>query len=396
MAGRALLAGMAAVVVLGGSAGNASALENPELLYREGVSENEPLGPWLPLDGARISGLGFIVGTRQQAKPEQDSAVLHRLTALSVPDGHPDQGTAFDPARPCIASARTPGSEVVLGTGRFEGRGSYTIKLEVNVPSAGATSSSCSGGPSSTATFTIDPVVTVNVLATAPVVVPINSLDRITTMVVPTGGQGETQCARNATIQPDGSIAGADRTPLLGFEVVVRQIPRNGRWTCVGRARGAVSDAGDGEHYTRWSAPVSFDAISRFSAQASVPDRRPKRYTVVYSKLPSGSEGGKLTLRIWPGTGCPKVATKTLRATVGPKLAVRFTFTLPEKNKATLRRRGIDSYGWRYRLEFGGTKLVRPARVTRTAFVLPARFKHTGGHVLRWGAESKAFCTRTS
>ncbi len=396
MGRRAVLVGLATLVALGGSAAGASALENPELLYREGVSENEPLGPWLPLDGAHIAGLGFIVGTRQQAKPAQDSTVLHRLTALSVPDGHPDQGTAFDPAGPCNASARTPGTEIALGTGRFEGPGSYTIKLDVNVPSAGATNASCSGGPSSTATFTIDPVVTVNVLATAPVLVPVNSLARITTMLVPTGGQGETQCARNATIQHDGSVAGADRTPLLGFEVVVRQIPRSGRWTCVGRARGAATDAVDGEHHTRWSAPVSFDAVSRFSAKLSVPDRRPKRYTVAYSRLPPGSEGAQVTLRIWPGKGCPKVATKTVRARVSTKLAVRFTFTLPEKNKATLGRRGIDAYGWRYRLDFPGTPLVRPGRLTGSAFVNPARFTDTGGHVLHWGQEVAAYCTRTA
>jgi hypothetical protein len=396
MARRASLAAIATLVVAGVSASGAAALDNPELLYREGVSESEPLGPWLPLDGAHINGLGFIVGTRQQAKPAQDSTVYHRLTALAVPDGHPDQGPPFDPARPCIAAARTPGSEVALGTGRFEGPGSYTIELEVNLPSSGATPSSCSGGPASTATFTIDPTVAVMLVGTAPVVVPRNSLERITSMVVPAGGQGETRCARGAAIQADGSVAGADRTGLLGFEVVVRQIPRAGRWTCVGRARGAVSNADDGEHYTRWGPPVSFDAVSDFSAKVSVPDRRPKRYTVAYSALPPGSEGAKVTLRLSPGKRCPKVATRTVRATVGDDLAVRLAFTLPERNRATLTRRGIDSYGWRYRLDFGGTALVRPGRVVGSAFVTPARFTHVGGHVLQWGKETAAFCTRTA
>jgi hypothetical protein len=396
MGRHALLVAIAALAALGATATSAAALENPALLYREGVSESEPLGPWLPLDGAHISGLGFIVGTRQQAKPAQDNAVLYRLTALAVPDGHPDQGTAFDPARLCLSSAQAPGTELTLGTGRFEGPGSYAIRLEVNLPSNGATNSACSGGPSSTATFTIDPTVAVALLAAAPVVVPVNSLARVTTMAVPAGGQGETQCARDATIQPDGSVAGADRTGVLGFEVVVRQIPRSGRWTCVGRARGAATHADDGEHYTRWGPPVSFDAISNFSARLSVPDRRPKRYTVAYSRMPPGSEGAVVTLRISAGKGCPKVATKTLRARVGANLGVRFTFTLPEKNKATLSRRGIDAYGWRYRLDFAGTRLVRPGRLTGSAFVNPARFTDTGGHVLHWGQEVAAFCTRTA
>jgi hypothetical protein len=396
MGRHALLVAMATLVALCGTVSRAAALENPELLYREGVSESEPLGPWLPLDGAHVSGLGFIVGTRQQAKPAQDSAVLYRLTALAVPDGHPDHGTAFDPARLCLSSARAPGTEIVLGTGRFEGAGTYTIKLEVNVPSGGATNSSCSGGPSSTATFTIDPTVAVQLLATAPVLVPVNSLARITTMAVPAGGQGETQCARDAATQPDGSIAGVDRTGLLGYEVAAKQIPRAGRWTCVGRARGAASNADDGEHYTHWGPPVSFDAVSNFAARLSVPDRRPKRYTVAYSKMPPGSEGAVVTLRISPGKGCPKVATKVLRARVGASLGVRYTFTLPEKNKATLSRRGIDAYGWRYRVDFPGTRLVRPGRMTGSAFVNPPRFTDTGGHVLHWGEEVEAFCTRTA
>src|SRR5687767_12684991 len=142
--------GVALLVSVLGPVGNAQALDPPALLYREGVSESEPLGPWLPLDGARIEGLGFIVGTRAQAKPASDSSILSRLSALAVPDGHPDQGSAFDPASPCMSNASPPGTEVALATGRFEGPGTYTIRLDADVPSNGATRTSCSGGSSST------------------------------------------------------------------------------------------------------------------------------------------------------------------------------------------------------------------------------------------------------
>jgi hypothetical protein len=39
---------------------------------------------------------------------------------------------------------------------------------------------------------------------------------------------------------------------------------------------------------------------------------------------------------------------------------------------------------------------VRPGRLTGSAFVNPACFTDTGGHVLHWGQEVAAYCTRTA
>jgi hypothetical protein len=207
------------------------------------------------------------------------------------------------------------------------------------------------------------------------------------------GGIGETQCARDGAVQPDGSIAGADLTPLLGLSVQLREITRTGHWVCVGRFRAAHGDSPDGEHYTRWSAPVSFDTVTRFSAERTVPDRRPPRYTVAY-RVPPGSEGGIVKLRITRAKGCPRVRAKTMRATIGPSLVVRFTFKLPEKNKARLTKPGIDSYGWQFRLDFSGTKQVRPAFAIEGAFVSPKRFAQ--GHTLGFPGLERAYCTRTA
>lgn len=391
-------AGIALVLLVAAPLSNAHALDPPEILYREGVSENEPLGPWLPLDGAHINGLGFILGTRAQAKPASDSGVLYRLTALAVPDGHPDQDpAAFDPSSDCLSTARSPGTEVVLAIGRFEGPGSYTIQLEANLPSNGATRKSCSGGPSSTATFTIDPSVALDLLATRPVLLSRNPFTEIAKIPsFPAGGAGETQCARDATIQPDGSVDGSNRTRIMGPTVLIKFIPRSGRWTCVARARAAVSETPDGSHYTRWSPPVSFGAVSAFSASFTVPDKRPPRYTLAYTKLPPGSEGGLITLRISTGKHCPHVAPRTLRARVDSKRRVRFTFTLPEKDRANLDigRRGVDSYGWLFRFAFAGTPLVRAAHSISGAFLYPKR--HLYGHILNFPGIDFAYCVRTS
>lgn len=374
-------------------AGNAQALEAPEILYRDGVSENEPGSPWRPLEGAHVdTNLGFIVGTRAQAKPPRDGSVYHRLTALETPDGHPDQGPEFGT---CLSRAQAPGTEMVLGLGRFEGPGRYTIKLEVNLPSNGASSNSCSGGPSSTATFTMDPTVGLEVVAPTPLMLSAgDGLSSVTRATIPGGARAETHCARDAAVRADGDVDGADSFVEPGPEVLLRSITRNGRWTCVARARVAVSEIPDGPHYTRWSAPVSFDTIAGFSADLTVPDRRPKRFTIAYSDMPPGSEGGVVTLRISRGKRCPKVATKTLRDRVDSKRRVRFTFNLPEKNRSRGLRRGVDTYGWVFRFAFAGTPTVLPARDTQGAFLYPKR--HDLGHVLGFPGIDFAYCTWTA
>ena len=374
---------------------NAQALDPPALLYREGVTESEPLGPWLPLDGAHINSLGFILGARGQAKPSSDGSILYRLSALAVPDGHPDQGSAFDPASPCQSNASGPGTEFVLATGRFDGPGAYTIRVDADVPSNGATRTSCSGGSSSTATFTIDPTVVAS-LASGRVPPSTDGLADLITIALPAGGSGESHCARDAAVGPDGDVAGRDLTTGLGPSVVRRQIPRSGHWTCVARARVSYPETPDDWRNTRWSAPVAFDVISSFATTLKVVDRRPRRFTIAYSKMPPGSEGGVATLRISPGKNCPRVPAKTLRARIDQRLTARFTFVLPEKDKASLRNRvGVDAYGWLFRFAFSGTPLVDAGRLTAAGFVNPARF--AGGHVLRTYPDIKrAYCTHTA
>lgn len=375
----------------------AQALDAPELLYREGVSENEPIGPWRPLQGASISSLGFIVGTRSQTNGGSAAdTVFRRLTMLAVPDGHPDQGSAFDPAVGCRQQGAPLGSEIVLGLGTFEGPGSYTAHLEAGTAATGANRTACSGGPETTATFTIDPAVAMSVLVKAPVLSSTNAFKELAGIATTlAGGRGETQCARDGVLQADGSIAGTPRTALLGTTVLAREIARTGHWACVGRLRSTYPDASGAMHATRWSPPVSFDATAAFHTAVSLPDNRRPTYTLAYAKMPPGSEGGIVTVRISSGRRCPKVAVKTLRARVGPLLRVRFRFTLPEKGKADLNtgRSGVDTYGWRFAFAFGGTKEITPARSTSFAAVLPGRFTY-GGQLL-FGQPTSS-CIRTT
>lgn len=387
--------GVALLLSVLGPVGNAQALDPPALLYREGVSESEPLGPWLPLDGAHINGLGFIIGTRGQPKPAGDSGILYRLTALAVPDGHPDQGGAFAAESPCSSNAAGSDREVVLGVGRFEGPGAYTVRLDADVPSNGATRTSCSGGSSSTARFTIDPSPGLD-LASARVPPGVEDLVQLARIVpLPAGASGEIHCARNAAVRPDGDVTGLDPVVIFGPAVVRRAIPSGGRWTCAARARVAYPEAPDDWRTTRWGAPVSFDVVSLLGTDVRLLDRRPRKYTIAYV-TPPGSEGGLLTLRIAPGKNCPRVRVKTLRARIDEKLTARFTFVLPEKDKASLRNRGgVDAYGWLFRFTFSGTPLVNPGRLTQGGFVNPRRF--SGPRTLKLPRDIDfAYCTHTA
>lgn len=68
---------------------------------------------------------------------------------------------------------------------------------------------------------------------------------------------------------------------------------------------------------------------------------------------------------------------------------------LPERDKADREhgRGGVDSYGWNFRLSFGGTTLVRPAHDEFGAFVYPNR--HTYGHTLGFPGTDTAYCVRS-
>ena len=315
--------GVALLISVIAPVANAQALDPPALLYREGVSESEPLGPWLPLDGARIEGLGFILGTRAQAKPPTDSGVLYRLKALAVPDGHPDQGSAFDPASSCLSNASSPGSEVVLTTGRFEGPGTYTISLDADTPSNGATRTSCSGGASSTATFTdrshrrsgpgrrpgapdrrgAHPARDDRAHA--------GRRQRRLALRRATGRCGPTVTSRGSTSRPSTAppwCAGRSRAAGTGRA-------SRGRASRTPRRR---TTSGPRAGRPRW--PSTSSRPSRRCSTAT--DRRPPRYTVVMKELPQGSEGALVTLRITRGQRCPRMRAKRLRVRVDPRLEV--------------------------------------------------------------------------
>src|SRR4051794_12882222 len=238
---------LALVVLLTGPLSGATAAGPPEILYREGPTEDTATGPWLPLDGAHVASLGLVLGSRQLPKPPTDSAVYYWTTIDQVPDGHPDPKFGIGV---CSSHAQSPGTEIVLSELPFEGPGTYRLSMSALTQSEGATSSSCTGGPVSTATFTIDPTVTMSLTQSGSVFLGGNAFSKIATVGdVPAGGAGESACARDATIRPDGSVAGSDVVDDLAFEVLKKQIPRAGQWTCVGRARSTYS----GPAYTRWS-----------------------------------------------------------------------------------------------------------------------------------------------
>jgi hypothetical protein len=172
----------------------------------------------------------------------------------------------------------------------------------------------------------------------------------------PPGGNADTRCARDATVQPDGSVTG----PLLRPSDPERSIARiqevdlrPGAWTCV--ARGTVEGVDDNLDRkvfgTPWSAPLQFDVRSdfrRFSAAISKPGAtRPSiRFTAEFPEAAGGGKG-KLTLR-------RLVRCKGKKPVV--KSAGTFTGKFDSKGRATVkvRRPGFGLYAGT--LSFAGTR----------------------------------------
>ena len=200
---------------------------------------------------------------------------------------------------------------------------------------------------------------------------------------VPGEGGGDVQCARNATVKPDGSLAGEDLLDDLGPEAYIKNFHATGRWTCVGRAF-ATTTAPEGVfHYTRWSAPVSFFADAAFQFTPIIADASFPTYALAYRDMLPGSTGGKVTLTIKRGKGCPKVATKRFSKRVPASGRVRFNFRLPERHRAKgFFDEGFNEYGWTVIFAFKGTKEIRPYRFSAAGVVVPPPWSVNETHLL--------------
>jgi hypothetical protein len=176
------------------------------------------------------------------------------------------------------------------------------------------------------------------------------------TTPAPPGGDAETRCARDATVQADGSVTGPLLAPADGFptsQIRENDFVRPGAWTCV--ARGTVKGYDenlDGVVFgTPWSAPLQLDVRSDFrrsKGQISKPSSKNPQFRFT-AEFPEAAGGATATFKVQRLARCR--GAKFVFKTVGT-----FTGRFDDKGVATVKIRGQRKGFYIGTLTFSGTR----------------------------------------
>lgn len=305
------MAGVLASVAL---AAPAAAFTAPELFVREQTwNTHEAASGWIPLASAPVLNYlaGFQIGYKLQASGQPNEFQRVALTIAAVPDGRPTQPYAAPPF--CVGRAGTVGTIVEAGPElQFEGDGTYRVTVSVGLDSSGP--AGCLSGPSTTASFSV-PTRVVPTLVGDPMTFRVTPLAGKPFVGVraaaPPGGDADVRCALNATVRPDGSVAGSVVVPDPDFShatVPEFSFSRPGPWTCV--ARGTVE--GIDESFdtavfaTPWSGPLRVAVRSDFrrrTGRISHPRSKRPRFTFT-AEWPELANGGRGSVTLSRVKGC--------------------------------------------------------------------------------------------
>jgi hypothetical protein len=319
----------------------AQAFAAPELFVRmQRWDTHEPASDWIPLaSGPSLNYLGgYEIGYRLETAGFQQVS----LTVDAVPDGRPTQASPF-----CVGRSGAAGDIQAAGPElQFEGVGTYTVTVRI-----------CTSGSSSSGSFRVDAPVAPSVVG-GPQTFRVKPLagDPFVgvTANAPPGGSADVRCALDATVQPDGSVAGA---AVVGSGPAVPEhvFTRPGDWTCVARGtvEGRDDDSEPTEFATPWSAPLAVGVGSDFQRRLGAvrrPRARRPRFTFT-AEWPALAEGGRATVTLFRVTGCRGRRHRLRRVA-----AYRGTFGARNLRLAMRRpRRGF----YLGRLAFSGTRLLR-------------------------------------
>jgi hypothetical protein len=333
----------------------------PELFVRLQRADitHEPASDWIPLAAApQLDYIGgFQIGYRLQPTGTATNFQAAALSIAAVPDGQPTQPSNLPPY--CVGKAGTAGTIAPVGSElQFEGSGRYSFSVSVG-PETGT---GCLSGPTTAASFTVD-------VRVAPERVGDPFAFRATPLpgsqfvgvraAPPPGGFADHSCALDATINPDGSVAG--RTVVPEDEPpreTVTSFPEPGLWTCVGR--GVVEGVDESFQSTffgtPWSAPLRFEVHSDFR-RVQTRIERPRSLRPVFAiraEFRSASAGGKARLKLLRFIRCRRSGylfkrAGTYKATFDAKGRAKFKIRRP--------RSKVGLYG--AKVVFGGTRFVR-------------------------------------
>jgi hypothetical protein len=358
---RTVLLGICASLLLASPA--SAAFTPPELFVRLQRADiiHEPASDWIALAAApQLAYIGgFQIGYRLQRTGVNGNFQTAALSITGVPDGQPTQPSNSPPY--CVGKNGTEGTITPVGSEiQFEGDGTYSFSVSLG----DTIGTGCVGGPATTAaSFTVDVHVAPQRIGdpfafrAKPLpgdpFVGIRAAD-------PPGGYGDNSCALDATVNPDGSVAGrrvvpADPEPP---RQTVISFPEPGNWACV--SRGVVEGVNDSFERsffgTPWSAPLRFEVHSDFRRVQTtiIGPRRTRPVFDVEAEFPVTSAGGKATFKLVRFVRCrrsgyqfKKVAN--YKGTFDAKGHARFRVKRPRKTPGL----------YAATVAFGGTHFVR-------------------------------------
>src|SRR3954471_4777417 len=208
----ALLSVLAALAV---SVTAAAAYSTPELRLRELDVGDQPVGPWLTLDGASLlSANGFELGVVLEKSGEH---VLVEVTSVPPGASIADQREVYPTL--CFDQPGTPGSVMDLDQRiRYAGNGSYGVRMTVSDARDASTGCTTENAASGAGTFSVDAQTKVRRIGPRPLVlntlVPHPKFGGWVIDPPALAGFPDLVCATDAVRQPDGSITGPVTTTI--------------------------------------------------------------------------------------------------------------------------------------------------------------------------------------
>ena len=364
MRARAVLLGVLVSLLVAAPA--SAVFTPPELFVRAqlGGIEHQPASDWIPLSAAPAFNYigGFQIGYRLQPTGVNGNFQTAALAILVVPDGQPTQPTNTPPY--CVGKNGTAGEITPVGSEiQYEGNGTYTISVSVGGDPVG---SGCfgAGGATRSGSFSVDTHV-VPQLVGAPFAFRAKPLPGDPFVGIrgadPPGGFADSRCAIDATVNPDGSVAGRVVVPTDAEPPIqaIATFPEPGNWACVSRGVAEGQDDSFARTFfgTPWSALLRFEVHSDFRRkQATIIGPRRTRPTFdIQAEFGATSAGGKATLRLLRFVRCGKRSGFVFKRLASYKA----TFDVKGHARFKVKRPRTRPGYYAATVTFGGTHFVR-------------------------------------
>jgi hypothetical protein len=367
-------------VVLPATAG-ADTVTAPQVFVRlvDPNSGTVAITPWQPFDAA-VSSMGpYNIGVTLQSTAGEYNRQAVQVDIVSEPGGPVPSvwSTTFAPYVPyCETLAGPPGTIEPTGDYLYyHGNGTYVLNVSMYTDAQhnAFPGNTCSGGPTSTVSLTVNAAPTARLAGTP--LVPRTTRkahgDNGLVVSLPVGVQGDAwRCARDPVVGPDGAVTGAVTTGDSGMSGGYQAFTIGetdaftgpGRWACSVQA--LSGDNGENEFGTPWVTTPAITVQGEFVRDQTRTTLRRlghgrMRLTIPAIKtVAAAAAHGNLTVAISRAT-CASARKGTIKLhrvlsrSVTLNAAGRgvFTFTSPRQPTFYLGR-----------ISFGGTPLILPGR----------------------------------